>query len=389
MAQLSHECSWGILGCGAISSDFCRALRLTEGAKVTAVAARSLARARDFAAKHDIPEAFGSYEELAEAPNVDVVYVGTINPAHYDNARLMIQHGKHVVCEKPMCMNHSEVASLVSLARAKGVFLMEGMWTRFFPAVEKALELVKSGKIGHLVEVISDFGFASKVSEDSRLYNLDLGGGGLLDVGIYVLASVAFVWGCEPSDIRAVGWLEPTGADSCGVVALKFGPGWFDSSPLQQPRIAALTYSMRTATREWTVYQGTRGKLALWPSHCPTQLHVEVDGDSPQVLKFPLPEPSSNNFTNSSGFIYQARRVHELLAAGATECPEWPLDTSAQMARLMDTIRAQIGVIYPRHDGMAMRLRALLLSLPSASRWVGAFALLLAFAYARARRSSA
>lgn len=380
---------WGICGAGLISGDFCQALRLTPGAKVQAVAARSLAKAKDFAAKHDIPLAHGSYEALAAEPSVDVVYIGVIHTGHYECTKTMLSAGKNVLCEKPMCMNATQVASLVALARERGLFLMEGMWTRFFPATVKALELMAQGEIGDVVGVISDFGFASKVSEASRLYNLEMGGGGLLDIGIYCLATVAFVWGCTPTEVRALGWKEPTGADSCGVLALKYGSdGAADGLGLggqaQHPRLASLTYSMRTQTRELATFQGTRGRLSLWPAHCPTQLTVEMDGAPPRTLEFPLPEAgaraSATSFTNSAGFVYQAIRVQQLLRAGALECPEWPLQTSLEMAELMDGIRLQIGVVYPRTDTVLMRARALLGGWPLSARILTALAILFALA---------
>ncbi|KAG8469598.1 hypothetical protein KFE25_006053 [Diacronema lutheri] len=387
MAAVStRETRWGVAGAGLISGDFCEALRITPGAKLVAVAARSLAKAKDFAAKHDAQRSHGSYAALAADPSVDIVYVGVIHPGHYECARVMLAAGKHVLCEKPMCMNAGEVASLVALAREKRVFLMEGLWSRFFPATVKALELMRAGEIGDVVEVISDFGFASKVSEASRLYNLEMGGGGLLDIGIYCLSAAGFIWGCAPSEVRALGWKEPTGADSCGVIALKYGS---DSASARehgrQPRIASLTYSMRTQTREVTLYQGTKGRLSLWPTHCPTQLVVEVDGVAPLTLDFPLPDAGARSagptsFVNSLGFTYEIARVQQLLGAGATECPEWPLQTSLEMARLLDSIRVQLGVIYPRTDSFLVRARALVHAWPFSSRILAALALLLAFA---------
>jgi dihydrodiol dehydrogenase / D-xylose 1-dehydrogenase (NADP) len=390
------EFRWGIVGAGLISSDFCTALKLAPGAKIAAVAARSLTKANEFAAKHEIPKAYATYEALARDASIDIVYIGTIHPAHFECARTMLLAGKNVLCEKPMAMNAAETSALVTLAREKRVFCMEGLWTRFFPATIKALALIDQGHIGDVVEVIADFGFASKVSETSRLYNLEMGGGGLLDIGIYVLASAAYIWGGSPSEVRALGWKEPTGADSAGVIALKYGA---DSAPLlggsgggapTHPRLASLTYSMRTATREVTIYQGTRGKLILWPSHCPTQLTVEVDGSPASTLHFPLPDPPkrapATSFINSLGFVYQATRVQVLLSQGATECPEWPLQTSLEMARLMDSIRVQLGVVYPRHDGLLARARTLLGIWPLSARILtAALALLLAYARKRGR----
>jgi len=379
----AREFRWGIMGSGLISSDFVHALGHVPGARVTAVAARSLSKAKEFAAKHSIPAAFGSYEDLSRAADVDIVYVGTIHPAHFECAKTAITHGKSVLCEKPMCMTATEAAALVKLAKAHNVFLMEGMWTRFFPAVVSALDLVREGKIGDVVEVISDFGFASKVSESSRLYNLDMGGGGLLDIGIYVIASAAFVWGCEPVDVRAVGWREPTGADSCGVLALKYGTE-ADGGP---PRIASLTYSMRTLTKERTIYQGTRGKITLRPSHCPTKMKLEVDGEEPVTKHFDLPKPSSRNFTNSSGFVYEIERVHALLAAGATECPEWSLKTAVDMARLLDTVRTQLGVVYTQHDGLVTRVLSLSNMWPISFRVASTLLLVCTVALTRGPRS--
>ncbi|KAJ1632584.1 hypothetical protein T492DRAFT_987812 [Pavlovales sp. CCMP2436] len=400
MAQPPRETRWAIVGAGLISADFAVALELTPGARVIAVAARLLSKAKAFAAKHGIPVAYEGYEELARDPNVDIVYIGVVHPVHYECAKLMLAAGKAVLCEKPMCMNARECASLIALAKANNCFLMEGMWSRFFPATEKALELIRQGAIGDVVECIADFGFASKVSEASRLYSLELGGGGLLDIGIYVLAAAAFIWGCRPSEVRALGWRESTGADSCGVIALKYGSERNAAAmlasllgeprqPQPQPRIASLTYSMRSLTREQTVYQGTLGKISLWPAHCPTHLTLEVDGAPSRTLEFALPELPRRlprtQYLNSVGFVYQAQRVQQLLAEGAKECPEWSLQTSLDMARLMDGIRAQLGVVYPRHDGLLLRARALLGVWPLSAKLFAVLTILLALTRKRGR----
>jgi predicted dehydrogenase len=175
---------WGILGTGAIARQFVQGLNSLPEAEVLAVGSRSRASAEKFADKRGIPRRQAGYDDLASDPDVDVVYVATPHPFHAENAALCLEAGKAVLCEKPFCVNAAEAERVVGLAREKGLFLMEGMWTRFFPLMEEVRRMISEGAIGELRMLNVDFGFRADLDPTTRLFDPKLGGGALLDVGV-------------------------------------------------------------------------------------------------------------------------------------------------------------------------------------------------------------
>jgi dihydrodiol dehydrogenase / D-xylose 1-dehydrogenase (NADP) len=187
---------WGILGAGNICNDFVLAMRACPNSDVTCVASRSVKRTQEFAVKLQIPISHASYSALLGSQDCDIVYVGTIHPTHFELVQEALNCGKHVLCEKPMTMRAEDTAACIELARERGLFLMEGMWTRCFPAVREARRLLS--ELGTAVSVLSDFGFRAHPQEDfSRLYNPKLGGGATFDIGVYPLAVVPMVFGAR------------------------------------------------------------------------------------------------------------------------------------------------------------------------------------------------
>ncbi|NWW59749.1 DHDH dehydrogenase, partial [Ifrita kowaldi] len=298
--------------------------------QVAAVAARDLGRAQDFARRFGIPRAYGSYEELAEDPDLDVVYVGVVNPAHLPTGLLFLRWGRAVLMEKPMGLRACEVAQLVGTARERGVFLMEGFWTRFFPAWRRLRALIAEGALGSPLVLRGALGFA--LEGVPRLREPGLGGGVLLDLGGYGLQmALALLGGGPPPSLRAHGVLHETGVDESVSVTLEF------------PRkgLAALTFSMAAELPGGAAVGGPRG-WAEFPSHmnCPTEL---LFGGCREL--FPLPLPSEPlNFPHSTGLRYEAQHVRECLLQGLTESPEMPLAESEVIAQLLDEARAQVGV---------------------------------------------
>ena len=219
---------WGLIGCGRVSNDFALALRHVKTAKVVACAARSSESAAKFAEKFGIPSYYGSYEELLKDENVDIVYVGNVHAFRRQIGEMCLNADKHVLLEKPFSCKAVDAEYLVELARSKGLFCMEGMWTRFFPAVEQARRLVLEEKvIGEVVSVTTDFNFNASDSEqypDSFVYTHSVGGGSILLVAPYpVAAATLFFGGKMPSDVKCVGQLDPnTGVDLQGVAVLNF-----------------------------------------------------------------------------------------------------------------------------------------------------------------------
>nr|XP_030116031.3 trans-1,2-dihydrobenzene-1,2-diol dehydrogenase [Taeniopygia guttata] len=324
---------WGICGAGAISHDFVLALGTLPRSEhtVVAVAARDLGRAQTFARRLGVPRAYGSYEELAQDPDIDVVYVGTVNPTHLPAGLLFLRRGRAVLMEKPMALDAREVAQLVGTARERGVFLMEGFWTRFFPAWRRLRSLAAGGSLGSPLVLRGSLGFA--LGGVPRLREPALGGGALLDLGGYgVQAALALLGGGQgPPKLRAHGRLHPTGVDESVSVTLEFPGGG----------LAALLFSMAAELPGGAALGGPRGWAEL-PSHmnCPTELFW-----GGRCERFPLPPLAETpNFPHGAGLRFEAQHVRDCLLRGLTESPEMPLAESEVIARLLDEARAQVGV---------------------------------------------
>jgi dihydrodiol dehydrogenase / D-xylose 1-dehydrogenase (NADP) len=222
---MAAKIRWGIMGCGWIANKFAGDLPLTKYGKLAAVGSRSKAKAKKFAAKHGAARACGSYEELAADPDVDIVYVATPHPWHMDNTLLAIRHGKHVLCEKPIAMNAKQTRRIINAAQNKAVFLMDGMWTRFFPAVVQLRKMLSTAALGKVLAVEADFGIHFKVGPEHRIFNLDLGGGTLLDLGIYPVSFVSMIYGAQPEKIASVVRKTKTGVDNQAVIGFEYADG--------------------------------------------------------------------------------------------------------------------------------------------------------------------
>ncbi|XP_054849496.1 trans-1,2-dihydrobenzene-1,2-diol dehydrogenase-like [Eublepharis macularius] len=325
---------WGICSAGAISHDFLVALKTLppEEHKVVAIASRELSRAQKYAQTHSIPKAYGSYAELAQDPDVDVVYVGVIHPYHLPSTLLFIQAGKNVLCEKPLGMNAAEVKAMVRAAREKGVFLMEAFWSRFFPASERIHSLLSAGIIGDVVVVHAEFGLP--LLTVPRCTEKELGGSGVLDIGLYCVQLACMIFnGEKPESIVASGFLHDTGVDKIGSIILNFS----------RSRQAVLTYTLMTQLPNQASISGTKGIIEIpgffW---CPKQLVVNGKNE-----EFPLPAPSQKlNFFNSTGLRYEAEHVRQCLLQGLKESPVMSHADSQLVHYILDEVRKQLGVSY-------------------------------------------
>ncbi|KAM6452394.1 trans-1,2-dihydrobenzene-1,2-diol dehydrogenase-like [Liasis olivaceus] len=327
---------WGICAAGKIAHDFLVALKTLppEDHKVVAIASRSLSRAQEYAKIHSIPKAYGSYAELAEDPDVDVVHIGVVNPYHLPSALLFIQAGKNVLCEKPMGMNLNEVKAMVKAAEEKNVFFMEGFWTRFFPVSEKIHSLLSEGSLGDMMVLHAEFG--SPQLSIPRCVEKALGGGGLLDIGCYCVQFACMVLnGEKPKSILASGFLHDTGVDKTASIVLNF------SNQLQ----AILTCTMTTKMANQAGIYGTQGMIQI-PSNfwCPTEMVING-----QHEEFPLPPPPLKmHFTNSTGLRYEAEHVRQCLLKGLKESPILTHAYSELVHSILDEVRRQVGVSYPQ-----------------------------------------
>ncbi|XP_044112863.1 trans-1,2-dihydrobenzene-1,2-diol dehydrogenase isoform X2 [Neovison vison] len=347
---------WGIVSVGFISSDFTTVLRTLPRSEhqVVAVAARDLSRAEEFARKHDIPKAYGSYEELAKDPNVEVAYIGTQQVQHKAAVLLCLAAGKALLCEKPMGTNSAEVREMVAEARSRGLFLMEGIWTRFFPAIEALRSAVSQGTLGDLRVARAEFG--KDLTSIPRIIDKAQAGSALLDFGIYCVQFISMVFsGQKPEKISAIGRLYETGSWDRNLSRNQESntqpaePGVDDTVTvlLQYPGElqASFTCSICALLSNTASVSGTKGMAqVLEPCWCPTELVVKGEHK-----EFPLPPTPGKelNFPNGAGMVYEAKHVRECLRKGLKESPVMPLVESELLADILEEVRKAIGVNFP------------------------------------------
>lgn len=371
---------WGFIGCGRVCHDFAQALKHLPTASVVACAARDKDRAQVFADKHGIATAYGDYDELLTNDDVEIVYVGNIHAFRRSIGEKCLKANKHVLLEKPFACSAADAEYLIGLARERNLFLMEGMWTRFFPAVEQARRLVfggsngEKGVIGSVAYVSSDFNFNASDSEEyptSFMYNRKLGGGGTLLTGPYpIAAATLFFPGASPDSIKVTGQVDPsTGVDLQAAIALSF-PATSDVQPatdesnkdentpkLPGSGVATLSYGLLCESEEKTTVVGTRGRITIQtPGHCPTKLTVELKAygrgqvAGAEEYHYPLPDDTPEIekaggffYPNSAGFCYEAAAVARCIAAGKTEAPQYTLLETMIQATIIDQAREQLG----------------------------------------------
>jgi predicted dehydrogenase len=325
---------WGILATGGIATRFTEDLALLPDAVVAAVGSRSLQPAQAFADKHAIPRAHGSWQALADDEGVDVIYVATPHSAHHAATMVCLEAGKAVLCEKPFTLNRREAESAVALARKHDVFLMEAMWMRYVPAMVELKRLVAEGAIGEPVSVSADFGFsAAGLPATHRALAPELGGGGLLDIGIYPLNLAAFVLG-DIVGAQADAQLGPTGVDVHTVFNLRHAGGQRSQGMC----------SLRATTGCVATILGTDGRIDITPPFYAAQQLRLARGTRPWEE---TPIETIARPWRGSRYVAQVEEVHRCLRAGLAESPVMPLDETVALVGWMDAMRAQFGLRYP------------------------------------------
>jgi predicted dehydrogenase len=323
---------WGIIGLGKIARKFADDLRLLPGAQLHAVASTSLHRAQEFAAEYGAPHAYGRYEDIVHCPELDIVYVATPHVLHCENALLCLENGLPVLCEKPFAMNSGEARRMVAAARRNRVFLMEALWSRFIPAVDHALQLVSEGAIGSPHTVQSDFGFKLPFDPHSRIYDKALGGGSLLDIGIYPALLSLFVFGKpEAEDILAAATFTRTEVDESCAFMFRYP---HNKLAIGHSTVAAITpVEARIFGSEGTIYLHSR-----W--HQTKKLTVsKYEGREEIKRDIDLPY-------EGWGYSYEAAHVMECLRQQRLESDLVPLDFTLDLVETLDTIREKIGLVY-------------------------------------------
>ncbi|OIN57670.1 Gfo/Idh/MocA family protein [Arsenicibacter rosenii] len=318
---------WGILGPGRIAHKFAQDLLMVPDAELYAVASSDQARAEAFAAQYGARYAFDSYEALLTCDEVDVVYIATPHVQHYANTMMLLGGNKAVLCEKPFAMNGRQVGEMVALARSRQVFLMEALWSRFMPAILKAKALIDEGAIGKVQLLKADFGFRATFDPEGRLFNKALGGGSLLDIGIYPLFLSYLLLGI-PESIKAAANIGSTGVDEqCGM-ALTYAGG----------KMALLDSTIMAKTDCIGLIYGEKGMIRIHGRfHESMAVSLELDGQEPERFDF-------NRKTH--GYDYEIQHVGDCLAQGLTESRMWSLEDSENLMGLLDAIRQETGIVY-------------------------------------------
>ena len=319
---------WGIAATGSIADQMVTALQTIDDAEVVAVGSRSPERAGGFAARHAIPRAHGSHDDLCADPDVDIVYVASPHSAHCEMTVAALEAGKHVLCEKAFAMNARQAATMVGTARREQRFLMEALWTWFLPPIIEVHRRVTAGEIGEIRVVQADFGIPV-LGEVGRHRELAQGGGALLDMGIYPIMITRRMLGA-PDAVRAIGRLGPTGVDANVGIVLGHPSG---ALGVLHTGLDALT----TLTAEII---GTEGTISLDPPFW-YAIGFTVNRHDGRPEKVSMPH---------RGLAHEAVHVMERIRGGHLESDVLPLDTSVSVMETLDEIRAQIGLRYPEHD---------------------------------------
>ena len=323
--------NWGILGTGIIARKMADALPLVHQSKLFAAGSRKINTARSFAGQYNVEKAYGSYEELANDPDIDIVYIATPHNLHCDNTIMCLNHGKHVLCEKPLAVNGREVRLMINKAKEKNRFLMEALWTRFLPGLIKVKEMINAGRIGRIKLLKADFGINRPFDPGHRLYNKQLIGGSLLDLGIYPLFLSLLLLG-KPKTIKAIAGIGATGVDySCS-----FTLGY-------EKATLAVMYSSAIAQTDITAaIYGEKGTIIFdnwWYMPVPVKLIT------PEGTEVPIPAKSVGN-----GYNYEAAEVIRCLEKAMIQSDLMSWDDSLLLIDTLDAIRKEIGLVYPGHD---------------------------------------
>jgi predicted dehydrogenase len=318
---------WGVVGPGAIATGFAEAMQQTDGGTIVAVACRAAPRGVGGGATGSIPTRYGDYEALAADPDVDVVYVATPQSRHEPDTLTLLRAGKHVLCEKPFALNARQGNRMVAEARTRGLFLMEAIWSRYLPAYRSLVDIIAAGRIGEPLLVEADFGVRRPLEPEHRLFDLALGGGALLDLGIYPIQLCSLVLG-SPEHVVADGVVGVTGVDEVNAAVLHY-PG---------ERLGVIKSAIRLGMSCTARISGTDGWIDI-PAfmHCPSSLTVTTSAGTEHL----------DASYEGNGLRFEIEEVHRCLSEGLVESPIMPLDETLDLAATLDDIRAQLGVVYP------------------------------------------
>jgi len=329
---MKKNIKWGVIGVGKIAEKFATDLKSVKNAQLYAVASSSsLDRAKDFAERYESPYFYDSYEGIFQTPDLDAIYIATPHTSHAENTLLCLKHKVPVLCEKPFAMSLKQVQTMVEAARENDTFLMEAMWTRFIPAIQKTLDLIAEGRIGKVRNVQADFGFNAPFLPEKRLLNPNLGGGALLDIGIYPAYLSLLLLG-YPSEIQAISNFGKTGIDETTSFVLGY----------KNEATANLSCTLKSRTLTEALIYGENG-------------YIHIEGRFMEAKRITLYEtdkkPVKFNFPRKTfGYNFEIEEVNACLRAGKIESEKMPLSMSVKLISLLDEVREKAGIFYDGID---------------------------------------
>lgn len=324
---MSKKIKWGIIGLGKIANKMAGDLILSNNSLLHGVASRDLEKAKAFGAKYKVAKCYSSYEALVKDPDINVVYIATPHPFHCEQTMMCLRNGKSVLCEKPMGMNASEVNTMIQEAQRRKLFLMEGLWTRFIPATEKLLELLNQKIMGDLISVSADFGFIAEFNPHGRIYNKALGGGSILDIGIYPIYLSLISLGV-PTEIKAMARMSSTDVDNSCYMLFDYANG--------AKAILESTFEANTPTEAYI--HGIKGTIKMHNRFHHTE-KLSLFQNKALVDEFELPY-------RGSGYVDEIEEVERCISNNLVESPKLPHSISLQLATIMDQVKEKIGLHY-------------------------------------------
>jgi len=321
-----NEVKWGIIGSGRIANKFADSIKLVQNARLIACSSKDASKALDFKNIHELEFSYGNYEEMLLNPSIDAVYIATTHNFHYENALLCIKYNKHILCEKAFTVNAIQAREIFDKAKEKNLFVMEGMWTRFLPVTSWLKEQVKNGQIGEPLKVFAQFGVNFPYDPDSRAFNINLAGGGLLDLGIYAISFVCNILGTHPVEVSGDVVMGKTGVDEKASINLVYA----------DKKAANINYSLMEDYENTASVYGTTGKVTVDNLSTPTKGILE---NTQGVLEF--------ENKNSNGFEYEIQEATNLILKGETQSQVISANDTISMLEICDSLRKQWNFKYP------------------------------------------
>lgn len=321
-----NKVNWGIVGLGSISDQFVNDLLLVEDAEVAAVASRTQEKANAFAKKFNVAKAYDSYDKIFQDPEIDIIYIGTPHSLHAELTIRALEQGKHVLCEKPLALNSTQAKQMIAASKKNNKFLMEAFWSRFNPSIREIYQQIKQGVIGEVRYINADFAFYAEAPEGSRITNMELGGGALLDIGVYPLFLSYLILGLPEKIVASANFFE-SGADSQTSIILQYknAQAVLHSSFMSHANIAA-------------TISGKEGYFNLTPVWHEAQAYTLIKNNKKDVRSLP---------TKGKGFTYEIEECHKCIRANKMESDLWSHQDSLNLISIADKVRKQIGLKYP------------------------------------------